>query len=89
MWVAVAIGAQTHFIQKLFPFPVLATAILNFGTATSGSVDCVIPESGMAEHMGVEVGIAVPSLAVISTSGLMVVTLDFGSRQRQAVFSVT
>ena len=53
VWVAVAIGAQTHFIQKLFPIPVLATAILNFGSATSGSVDSVISESGMAENMGV------------------------------------
>ena len=40
-------------------------ALLNFGIrSTSDNVDRVISESGMVENMGVEVGIATPSLTV-------------------------
>ena len=40
-------------------------AILNFGNRpTSDNVDRVIYELGMVENMGVEVGIATPSLTV-------------------------
>ena len=45
--------------------PVSMTTILNFGSRpTSGNVDRVISESGMVENMGIEVGIATPSLTV-------------------------
>ncbi len=40
-------------------------AILNFGSRpTSDNVDTVIYELGMVENMGIEVGIATPSLTV-------------------------
>jgi hypothetical protein len=40
-------------------------AILNFGSRpTSGNVENVISELSMADNMGVEVGIAAPSLTV-------------------------
>ncbi len=46
-------------------FPVSMTAILNFGSRpTSDNVDRVISESGIVENMGVEFGIATPSLTV-------------------------
>ncbi len=45
--------------------PVSMAAILNFRSRpTSDNVDRVISESGMVENMGVEVGIATPSLTV-------------------------
>ncbi len=45
--------------------PVSMAAILNFGSRpTSDNVDRVISESGMVENMGIEVGIATPSLTV-------------------------
>ncbi len=63
--VAVAIQSQTHSVQESFPFPVSVAAILNFGSRlTSDNVDRVISESGMVENIGVEVGIATPSLPV-------------------------
>ncbi len=55
------------------------TGILNFGSrATSENVCRVISETGVAENMEVEVGIAVPSLTVergISNSDLIVVAI--------------
>ena len=47
------------------PLPVSMAAILNFGNRpTSDNVNRVIYELGMVENMGVEVGIATPSLTV-------------------------
>ncbi len=71
-------------IQDRWPLlPVSMAAILNFGCRqTSDKVDKVIFMSGMVENMGVEIGIAAPSITVkkiISTSGLAVAILNFGN----------
>ncbi len=52
-------------LSKVISTSGLVAAILNFASRpTSDNVDSVISESGMAENMGVEVGIAMPSLPV-------------------------
>ncbi len=72
---AVRIAAPCLAVQKLFQLPVWLSAILNFGNLssstnvdqrwqTSASVLVVKSESGVVENMGVEVGIAAPSLTV-------------------------
>ena len=60
----------------------------------SDKVELVIYEYAMDGNMGVEVEIATPSLTVqklfpLPVSGLMAAILDFGSRQRRAMFAVT
>ena len=72
---AVGKASPSLIVQTLFSLPVLLTAILKFGSRplsinvgqrrlTSGSVLSVKSKSGVVENMGVEVGIAAPSVIV-------------------------
>ena len=60
--VAVGIGSS-HFVQLLFPLPVLVAAIFKLGTrATSGNADSAMSKSDMTQKVALEVGFAPPSL---------------------------
>ena len=76
--VAVGIGSS-HFVQLLFPLPVLVAAIFKLGTrATSGNADSAISKSRMTQKVAIEVGsrdtISYRSNA-ISISGLVAAIL--------------
>ncbi len=66
--VAVGIVSPAHCVQQLFPLPVSVAAILKAVDGRrremSGDVDSIIFKSGLVENMGVEVGIAAPSITV-------------------------
>ena len=65
MGVEVGIAAPSINVEELFLLPVSMATILNCGgRPTSDKVDWVIYMSGMVKNMGVEVGIAPPSITV-------------------------
>ena len=75
MLLEVGIAAPSVIVQKLFPLPVLLTAILNFGSLpslanvgqrrpTSGSILCVKSKSHVVENMGTTFEIASQSRTV-------------------------
>jgi len=96
--VAVGIWSQVQFVQLLFSFSVSAAPILIFSSWPKSdnvrkcpSMSKYLIHVGKAENKGTSLnrGAISHRSKVISASGLMAAILDFGSRQRRAMFSVT